>query len=151
MFCTRVEIYHNIERYVLVQHIGLVLMLVTSALVGCSGESGPKYVKVTGTVTLDGKPLTAGDVYFFPEASDGQSSYGGIKPDGSYELYCVEQVGAVIGRHRVSVEGPQPISETGAVQPVDPVPEKYSRPDTSEIVKEVTDSENVINLELTSK
>lgn len=117
---------------------------------GCSGSTGPKFAKVTGKVTLDGQPVTGGNVYFFPEV-EGQSSYGGIKPDGTYELYCVEQEGAVVGRHRVTVEGPQPVSEPGAVQPKNPVPEKYGRPETSEIVKEVADAEsNTINIELTS-
>jgi hypothetical protein len=120
-------------------------------VLGCNGESGPRYIPVTGKVTLDGEPLTGGTVYFFPE-NEGQSSYGGITKDGTYELYCVDQAGAVMGQHRVSVEGPQPVSEPNAKQPENPVPERYTKPETSEIIKEVKDVEkNVIDIELTSK
>lgn len=130
--------------------LAVALLFLSVAVAGCEGPTGPPFAKVTGKVTLDGKPLSDGNVFFFPER-EGQSSYGGIQSDGSYELYCVEQPGAVVGRHRVSVEGPQPISDPNAVQPKNPVPERYSLPETSGIVKEVTNSDNVINLELTSK
>ncbi len=41
------------------------LFLVLVALIGCGkSESKPKSVLVSGTVTMDGKPLTEGTVYF---------------------------------------------------------------------------------------
>ena len=43
--------------------IFLGVLLALSALIGC-GKSGPPVVSVSGTVNLDGKPLTVGFLYF---------------------------------------------------------------------------------------
>lgn len=47
-----------------------ILCLVLVMLSGCSGEAKPELVRVTGKVVMDGKPLTAGSINFFPDSSN---------------------------------------------------------------------------------
>ncbi len=57
---------------------------------GCN--SGPKMAPtypVTGTVTLDGKPMPEGSIVFDPEDGKGTPAAGGIK-DGVFELKSTE-------------------------------------------------------------
>ena len=56
---------------------GLVSWACAVAL-GC-GEAGPKTYPVAGTVTLDGKPLEEGDVYFYPTDPNISAGAGKIK------------------------------------------------------------------------
>jgi hypothetical protein len=62
---------------------GLMLCGMLPALAGC-GESTSPFVKVGGTVTLDGKPLSSGFVQFQP--TSGQVASGEIGPDGGFVL-----------------------------------------------------------------
>lgn len=50
----------------------LVRLVTLAALLGVAGcgEEKPKLVPVTGKVTFKGKPLTAGSVYFHPDAGN---------------------------------------------------------------------------------
>ena len=122
---------------------------VLGLIAGC-GSEGPKFVEVTGTVTLDGNPLKAGTVMFFP--TDGPASTGPII-DGKFRLYSSgEQIGAVPGKHQVAIMGPQENSYSDAPAVVNPVPERYLVPETSGLEKDVAEEgENVISIELTTK
>lgn len=52
---------------------------------GCGGSAGG--VVVTGTVTLDGRPLPGATVWFYPEGSTpGLGGSGRTGPDGQYAL-----------------------------------------------------------------
>lgn len=56
---------------------------------GCSGRGGPAVtvVPVTGTVTLDGKPLAGAAVAFVPQAgTKGVGAFGTTDADGRYML-----------------------------------------------------------------
>jgi hypothetical protein len=74
---------------------------------GCGG--GPKYVPVSGVVTLDGKPGADLVVLFLPQASEGNqnpgrgsSAYTG--KDGRYQLKTMDgDEGAVVGKHLVQI------------------------------------------------
>jgi hypothetical protein len=75
---------------------------------GCG--SGSKIVPVSGTVTLEGKPLASAHVAFQPEAPKGTQnagvgSYGVTDAAGKYTLKIVDtdQPGAVVGTHRVEI------------------------------------------------
>ncbi len=68
------------------KHI-LVILSITVSLVGCGGKAGsegPDLHKVTGTVTLDGKPIQEGSITLDP-TSGGVPAMGGIK-DGAFEF-----------------------------------------------------------------
>ncbi len=61
---------------------GGALLLALLALAGCGGGS---MAEVSGTVTLDGKPIELGAIQFFP--ADGKSvTTGGAIKDGRYSV-----------------------------------------------------------------
>ena len=68
------------------------------ALSGCggSGGGGPKTERVSGIVTLQGKPLDGATVYFM---TDKFSGFGKTNADGKYELVQ----GAVAGQNKVYI------------------------------------------------
>ena len=78
-----------------------------AALVGCSG--GPKYVKVSGVVTLDGKPYGKAVVSFQPigtqdNQNPGRGSSAYTDENGRFVLITDNDVeGAVVGKHRVRI------------------------------------------------
>lgn len=91
-----------------------VLGLLSSAVVTGCGSGGPqkvipeKAVPVTGTVTLDGKPLDNARVTFYPSSSaQGDGSSGTTDSAGKYELQSVfgseVVVGAAPGKYKVVI------------------------------------------------
>ncbi|QDT54369.1 Bacterial Ig-like domain (group 1) [Caulifigura coniformis] len=81
----------------------LISAVALALLAGCgSAETGPELVEVTGTVTMDGKPLENALVYFVPE-SGGMSS-GMTDASGKFTLmYRGKTEGAVPGMSTVKV------------------------------------------------
>jgi len=151
-------------------------LLVTCAFVGC-GSDLPKTVPVTGTVTLDGKPLEGATVNLL---SDEKSLPAGGTTDESGNFTIKTTVGdkvvdgAVVGTHKVAVtktsssgpavemdlEAQKKMMEQMTVNPAitsnvkveDLVPAKYKNPLQSGLVANVTqDGPNQITLELTSR
>lgn len=71
-------------------------------LVGCS--SGPRVVKVSGTLTRGGKPVPKLTIFFMPEAG-GRPSWGLADEDGKFTLEYDDQTkGAMTGTHTVWVQ-----------------------------------------------
>ncbi|MFO0980085.1 MAG: hypothetical protein U0996_27050 [Planctomycetaceae bacterium] len=131
----------------------ILLMLLCSFVVGCGGSDGPELADVTGTVTLDGKPLSRASIRFVPEASGGSPSYGATNKDGEYQLlFSADKSGAMIGRHRVEIEMLEPeydqegklVGEKPAV-----LPAKYRN--GSELSADVKSGSNAIPFQLSSK
>jgi hypothetical protein len=80
------------------------------ALVGC-WDSRPQRVPVSGVVTIDGQPLTRGNIKFVPEG--GRPSAGKIGQDGRFTLTCYDgNDGAIPGTHRVQVAANRVISDS---------------------------------------
>jgi hypothetical protein len=78
---------------------------VAALVIGC-GESGPKVVSVTGTVTLNGKPLEGASVSFFPELSTNKEGRAGediTGPSGNYKAMTRGRSGLVPGKYHVVV------------------------------------------------
>lgn len=84
---------------------------------GCSKAGRLETEAVSGTVSLDGKPLTVGTVIFTPEM--GRAATGPIRADGSYTLGTYRpDDGAILGRHRVTVMAREnPPASTGGGGP----------------------------------
>ena len=127
----------------------IVVMLVTD---GCGGgpADAPDLGQVTGTVTLDGKPLAGAEVQFLPE--DGRPSTGVTDAAGKYELaYTGESRGAKIGKHRVQIRtGRYVEKENGETEMTEEsLPAKYH--DKSELTADVVAGENTVNFDLTSQ
>ncbi|MBA2114739.1 carboxypeptidase-like regulatory domain-containing protein [Bremerella alba] len=133
----------------------LSVVLATSLIsfVGCRGGGDPGVVRVTGTVTMEGKPLPNATVLFV--SGQGRPSGALTDESGRYELnYTGHQKGARIGHNRVQITTAQGPSETMEGEPVPAIPEsipaKYNS--RSELEFTVTeDGENVANFELSSK
>jgi hypothetical protein len=72
------------------------------ALVTAAGCGGPKLGQVTGTVTVDGTPVTSGTIMFVPD--DGKVSVGSIGTDGRFTLTTFSpDDGAMVGAHKVTI------------------------------------------------
>lgn len=69
---------------------------------GCK-PSGPELREVTGTVTVNGKPV-AGAVLTFVPAAGGSPSYGATDHEGKYRLAFTDtKFGAMVGEHDVEI------------------------------------------------
>ena len=154
----------------------LVVMFACLAL-GCSSKSDfPATATVRGKVTYNGKPVSEATVAFLCDGAPRQA-IGQTDETGSYQLSTFQKYdGAVIGTHVVTVtklaENDSSMPDTDVeiskqemnrairdsmMQTANQltegknseIPEKYSRHDTSTLIKEVIAGDNVINLELT--
>lgn len=78
--------------------MGIPLLL----LIGCGSSDQPELGTVSGSVKLDGKPLSHVEITFAPDV--GRPSYGETGDDGMYELiYIRDTKGAKIGKHTITV------------------------------------------------
>jgi len=72
--------------------------------VGC-GPDGKKVVKVSGLLTLNGKPVPNAILHFEP--SSGRPSWGMTNSEGRYTLkYTIDKEGAEVDTHKVWLEFP---------------------------------------------
>lgn len=121
-------------------------------LVGVSCRSQPddqpELAKVTGIVTLDGRPLEGVLVQFTPQ--EGRGSQGMTNQEGQYELgYVSDTKGAKIGSHRVKISTPQEDdSDPDAPRVTEKVPEKYNS--ETALTAEVKGGDNQIHFQLTT-
>ncbi len=98
-------------------------------IAGC-GSDRPPLAPLTGTVTLDGKPVQYGGLMFSP-VEGGRPSVGGTNEEGEFEaMYVYGVPGAIIGKHRVMFEegsadtGPE--SEEDEFKPYAPPANNYT-------------------------
>ena len=112
-------------------------------LSGCRHGDRPPLGMVSGTVTLDGKPLADARVIFEP-AEGGRASTGSTDAEGKYELiYIRKDKGAKLGPHlvRISVTNPDAAN-------VELLPARYNAQTT--LRADVKPGSNEINFTLTS-
>lgn len=123
----------------------VVVAIVALVLSGGCSSSEPTG-SVSGKVTLDDKPLTAGVVSFISEA--GFSAIGNIGSDGSFTLD--QEVPP--GSYRVSVSPPELTEVLGpdAELPESPIPEGYFDETSTDIVQEIKEGENTVTIALKS-
>jgi len=130
------------------------VLLVLSALytiVGCGHKPDlPPIAEVTGSVTLDGRPLPSGVVQFVPDESKGTKGppgVGYIDNDGSFEIVTAGVAGALVGHHKIKLH-----AEEGDSPPRSLVPRRYNNEKTSGFTAEVkADISNEVLLKLTSR
>ena len=116
---------------------GFVLLLAG----GCSRSDLPSLAPVSGTVTLDGKPLKQALVTFRPAKN--RASRGRTDGEGHYELlYSPGNRGAKIGNHTII------ISVRTELDPVERIPAKYNSRTT--LTRQVKEGKNVIDFDLKS-
>lgn len=124
------------------------LPLILLVTIGCGGQSGamPK-ATVTGTVTYQGKPLSAGRVVFFHPS--GQAVGGDLGANGAFKLVAFQ------GKNQVAVEcfeqpnpdlkgGPRSMMARKSL-----IPGRYAEFSTSGLTFEVKPGENKSQFSLT--
>jgi hypothetical protein len=107
-------------------------MTIICLSVGCGGNDGPKLGDVTGTITMNGTPLSGVNVTFIPQEK-GSPSYGATDEGGKYRLlFTQHRSGAELGKHHVVIKNKEPETDdsgnrilTGIVVTI---PEKYGEP-----------------------
>jgi hypothetical protein len=130
------------------------VLAVTLAMTGC-GKSGPEFAKVSGSVKLSGKPLTAGSVSFISGDPKRNNANGNIGPDGRYELQTTNPGdGAELGEYTVIVSGidPNALNTAAPGEPLkkmaNPVPAKYEKPESSGLKFKVERGSNTFDIDL---
>ena len=125
-----------------------------ASLSGC-GHSGPEIARVSGTVTLDGKPLPEAFV-FFRHADGGRISEAFTDNSGRYTLnYSNDESGAMVGSNtvRISTFIEAVREDSGAIvkgtNKKELVPAKYNK--QSELTVEVKSGKNTLDFDLKSK
>ena len=133
----------------------LLLLCLVLGCIGC-GPSGPKLVEVTGSVTLDGKPVPNAIVTFNPDFAGGSNSLGKTDANGKYRLeFSQDRTGAMVGKHLVEIVTKK-ISASDMPDTGEPVateyvaiPAKYRK--RGALTVDVTDGRNVIDFPLVSQ
>lgn len=137
----------------------LLCVLVALITCGCSGPEGPATFTVTGSVSLDGKPVSTGQIIFHDVAGT-ERAYAGVIKDGKFSFP------STAGQKKVSITSPQevagssiivggtpgdPVSaENPAPQILESIPAKYN--EKTELTADVTPTgDNTFPFELTSK
>jgi len=130
-------------------HLSVVIAASLVTLVGCRGESVPGLGRVTGTVTLDGKPVADASVMFEGARSGEPPSLAKTDASGNYELYYSRgHKGATFGEHAVYISTFQaPTDENPKAKP-ETIPAKYNG--KSELKVTVKSGQNKIDFDLKS-
>jgi hypothetical protein len=121
-------------------------------VVGCGGPPPEVFIPVSGTVSLDGKPLPIGWITFHPDHAQGNQNlrlpHAEIRKDGTYELSPLAgKMGASPGRYRVVVAAtydPIPVRPKFNPDGTEWEPrwlhhKKYLRPETTPLRVEVVE------------
>ncbi len=124
----------------------LIAISLVSCVLMCGCNDGPAVAPVTGLVTQNGEPLVGAMIEFQPDS--GAPSYGYTDETGHYEIqYQVDQMGALLGHHYVSVttagEKTDPKTDTTVNVP-ESVPRKYNDP--TELEFQVEPGKNVFDI-----
>lgn len=121
---------------------GLLLALIA----GC-GQSGPELAPAQGVVLLDGQPVPDAAVTFQP-VDGGPVASGVTNAHGQFKLQTNNRPGALVGEHRVTIVkqemsgiNPDGTAGPGGIQIEWKTPEKYARPETSQLTATVGGSE----------
>lgn len=138
----------------------LPLLFVLAA--GCGGQGRPPLATVTGTVTLDDKPIKNGTIVF--EAPGLRPATGKIVDGEIVEVTTFEpNDGVPVGNHKVAVFAQEEadsavVSNPGEKQKLgagymggaSTLPARYGDPEKSGFTAEIAEGENTVKFELTT-
>jgi hypothetical protein len=130
--------------------IGFVALLLPWVLCAADKADAP-LAKVSGKITLDGKPLASATVTFYPEAKDGKTATGKTDDAGRYTMKTAGADGALPGKYRVTISLP-PRDEKDPKPPRRAIPPRYSDKEKSELTVEIPPKgSSEFDFDLTSK
>jgi hypothetical protein len=122
----------------------LAAVTLLAACSGC-GPGGPELADVTGTVTLDGKPVQGAILEFIPQEPGKSTAWGSTDEDGRYEMaFGQSRQGAFPGRTLVRITSDDRVSLGGEkYEFTELFPPKYNA--QSEQYVDVASGENEID------
>jgi len=127
----------------------LLAAICTVCLIGCGG-TGEDLGSVTGTITLNGKPLPGVVVEYSPTGGSGSMAMGLTDESGHYEMmFSMNQKGASLGNNKVTIstsDAGLPGADGETIKEI--VPAEYNSNSTLEAT--VTAGANVIDFKLES-
>lgn len=151
-----------------------VLIFLISLLFGCNRGNPYNAVQVSGTVTLDGKPIQGVTVTFSPVEEDGISAFAFTDGEGKYTMTtggARHGSGALPGTYRVLLSKTENVHQLPSLEDLDSgrirkplsmaeafkvnhlIPQKYEDPNTSDLEPIAVErgKKNIFNFELKSK
>jgi hypothetical protein len=121
------------------------LLLSLVVVLGC-GKPAPKMEagrgKASGTITVDGKPLRGGTIFFVSATDPTRRVVVSIKPDGTFSVADAPTGDVLISVDNESQKGNNPDAYV-------PLPAKYKKEKTSGLTAKITGEP--ITIELSSK
>lgn len=124
-------------------NLAAVATLLLAAALGCGESHG--LVPVSGTVTIDGQPLTTGQVMVSPPGQ--RQSIGPLDGQGRFELTCYKKGdGAPVGTFPVAVMA---VEQVGERQLRWHAPRKYSNEQQSGLEVTIDGATDDLAIELT--
>lgn len=134
--------------------IGIIGVIASSTLLMGCGEGDFTTAPVSGTVTMNGQPVTGGTIMLTPIATGdskmpGKGAAGRVQEDGSFVLMTYEQGdGAIIGKHSLAYVPPTVTEGAANATPGTVFKSPYSgaQPKKSEV--EITSGDNMLTVEL---
>ena len=131
-------------RDALIRSAPVILAMLAALTAGCGG--GPTIVPVSGTVTINGKPLTGRSGFVRVVPAGFRAATGSINPDdGTFVLTTLKpNDGCVTGTHPAAVI----VNIMVGSRLVWLVPERYGDDATSGLTVEITGPTSTLNLDL---
>jgi hypothetical protein len=131
----------------MIRYVGSVCIIAVLLLTLSACESDPvgKTVPVKGKVMVNGKPLTTGNVVFWPDEAKGNKLSGNLLPtskiaeDGTYDLVTKGKPGAPPGAYKITVNAQTEVDSTKPETAKKLVPDKYTSKDKTPLEKNVAD------------
>ncbi|QDU10852.1 hypothetical protein [Gimesia aquarii] len=133
----------------------LFLIVMCLGVAGCGSNTKQASSTASGTIKLDGKPLTSGTLNFYP-ANEGNSAFAVINSDGTFTVNTSAGTsGLEPGEYSVviSYEVPSTIDdESNEVPGINPIPAKFRNEENPEISITVPKSgTDALSIDLTSQ
>jgi hypothetical protein len=124
----------------------LIVFTVALTSVSCAKSARKSVFPVSGQVRIDGKPIPHAFVVFHPQGVTGADD---IRPhaqadaDGSFLLSTYDSTdGAPVGAYRITVEKYKAPTEADRGPPLNLLPTRYAKPDTSNLTAHVQQGQN---------
>jgi hypothetical protein len=108
------------RRFSLLVPAGMIVFL--AATIGCDSGDGLNRQAISGTVTLDGQPLSGGNILFEPASNESGTAVGATIRNGAFAI--ARKQGPVPGPYRVRIYASSAIQ----APPIDGQTERTPRP-----------------------